>query len=64
MTKLEELRAQKLGLQEDGRAAEKKAFRNFCKRAKVKEIADFETGLFSRPQQSANSGGQHSLTPE
>jgi len=42
LQQLEELRSEKASLKEEISAVEKQAFKNFCKKAKVKTVADFE----------------------
>ena len=58
-------------MQEEVRATENKAFKSFCKRAKVKNVTNFEALLFSRPETrldgaSGTEGGiaTRELTPE
>ena len=43
---LERLGAEQADLKEEGKAAERQAFKNFCKRAKVKQVADFEAQIY------------------
>ena len=56
--KMEELRSQRDALKEELQAAEKAAFKNFCKKAKVKSVADFEASLFCRPKLDGRQGGE------
>ena len=51
---MDELRAHKATLSEEVKAAERQAFKSFCKKAKVKQVAEFEAQLFSRPQFDSN----------
>lgn len=44
-----ELVAQKASLQEEIGQAERQAFKTFCKKAKIKSIAEFEAQLFAKP---------------
>ena len=41
--------AQKASLQEEIGQAERQAFKTFCKKAKIKSIAEFEAQLFAKP---------------
>ena len=41
--------AQKASLQEEIGQAERQAFKKFCKKAKIKSIAEFEAQLFAKP---------------
>ena len=63
---MDELRAHKSTLSEEVKAAERQAFKSFCKKAKVKQVAEFEAQLFSRPQFDSNQSeeGAGEITPE
>ena len=54
---LERLQAKQADLKEEGKAAERQAFKNFCKRAKVKQVADFEAQIYPQKQQQVSEGG-------
>ena len=53
-------------LKDEGKAAERQAFMKFCKRAKVKQVSDFEAQLFASKQQQVSEGGPSaaSIGPE
>lgn len=63
-----ELVAQKASLQEEIGQAERHAFKNFCKKAKIKSIAEFEAQLFAKPgsnnAQAADAQGSGDVSLE